>query len=475
MISTRKQEQFLIFFFIFLGILLTSLLCSLLLLKFLATQQIKKSEDLFISYNIASELRNSSADLTKMARLYVVTGEKKYYDYYRKILAIRKGAAPHPVDYSAVYWDLIAGGEPPPPSYEKSRSLVSSMIAHKLTLPEFELLRLAEERSNALVSIEIRAMNMRDGKYDDGSGAYAIKRKPDLPLAMQLVFGDEYMKKKARIMKPLQEFITPIDRRTQEDYKQYSQWMLYDIVFAIVLAFMSTVIMIISVKKALNTLSHATRENEILLLNILPPTIAERLKQGEELIADEFQQASVMFADIVGFTKMTAQLGVKKIVPILNSLFESFDNLTESYEVEKIKTIGDTYMAVAGVPTQRVDHAQKLADYALAILEKLHEYNEQHKTEIQMRIGMTYGPVVAGIIGHKKFIYDIWGEVVNTASRMESTSLPNKIQITEKMAFMLEDSFIVEAREPIEVKGIGLLKNYFLIGRKNIVLLENKE
>jgi class 3 adenylate cyclase len=445
----------------------------LLLLKYLATQQVRRSEDLFVSYKIASELRRSSGDLSKMARLYVITGEKRYRDYFNEILTIRKGSSPRPVDYNEVYWDLVAGGEAPHP-YEKSRSLVSVMIAHGLTLGEFELLRLAEERSNALGLIEVKAMNLRDGKYDDGSGRYSIKGKPNLSLAMELVFGDEYMKKKAEIMRPLQQFFSAVHQRTQEDYQHISRWMLYDIVFAIILALLSTIIMIISVMKALNTLSQATKENEMLLLNILPASIAERLKQGEELIADEFQQASVMFADIVGFTDMTTRLGVKKIVPLLNSLFEVFDNLTECFDVEKVKTIGDNYMAVAGVPTPSVDHAQKLADYAIAILETLQEFNIQNKTQVQMRIGMTYGPVVAGIIGHKKFIYDIWGDVVNTASRMESTSLPNRIQITEKMAFMLEDSFIVEAREPIEVKGIGTLKNYFLLGRKNLLIVENK-
>lgn len=239
------------------------------------------------------------------------------------------------------------------------------------------------------------------------------------------------------------------------------------IIIAILLAALSTVVMIISVLKALNTLTAANKESELLLLNILPASIAERLKRGEGQIADEYHQASVLFADIVGFTAMTAKLGVKRVVPLLSMLFEQLDNLTVKFGVEKVKTIGDNYMVVSGVPNPSSDHAIRLADYALALLEVLVAFNEQNKTDIQMRIGMTFGPVVAGIIGHKKFIYDVWGEVVNIASRMESTSLPGMIQISEKMAFMLEDTFVLKQREElVEVKGIGLTKNYFLLGKK---------
>lgn len=465
MITTLKKERFLIFFFIFLGVLLTSLLCSLVLLKYIATQQIKSSDDLYHSYKIAAELRQSSGDLTKMARLYVITGDKKYLDYFHQILSIRDGTSPRPVDYDQVYWDLVIGGNYHP-TYHPPQSLVSMMIKHGFSLKEFELLRIANERSNELGRVEIRAMNMRDGIYQDTSGHYTLKGKPNRSEAIELIFGKQYLQKKAAIMEPIQQFFSAVEERTEHTYYKYSHWMLYDIIIAIALAFLSTVVMVISVLKALNSLSKATRENEILLLNILPASIAERLKHGEEQIADEFPRASVMFADIVGFTSMTATLGVKQMVPILNQLFEDFDNLTEQYEVEKVKTIGDNYMAVSGVPIPSAEHAQNLADYALAILTKLTEFNTRNNTNIQMRIGMTFGPVIAGVIGHKKFIYDVWGEVVNVASRMESTSLPGKIQITEKMARLLEDAFVVEPREPIEVKGMGVLKNYFLLERK---------
>ncbi|RUR08678.1 adenylate/guanylate cyclase domain-containing protein [Legionella sp. km772] len=460
-----KKERFLLFFFIFLGILLTSLLLSLLLLRYIAIQQIKSSDALYNSYKIAAELRQTSSDLTRMARSYVITGEKKYRDYFNEIIAIRNGTSPRPRNYDQVYWDLIIGGTRPQP-FGPPESLEKIMIKNNFTLSDFELLHSAEDRSNALGQVELQAMNMRDGKYDNGTGTYSIQGIPNLPQAIQLVFGEEYMKQKAAIMQPIQEFFSTVNARTQREYNTYSRWMSYDLVIAIILAFLSTIVMIISIVKALNSLSAATKENELLLLNILPASIAERLKHGEEQIADEFSQASVMFADIVGFTLMTASLGAKKIVPLLNSLFEEFDNLTEVYGVEKVKTIGDNYMAVAGVPIPNTEHAINLADYALAMLSKLDAFNIQHHSKIEMRIGMTFGPVVAGVIGHKKFIYDVWGDVVNVASRMESTSIPGKIQITEKMALLLEDSFIIEQREPIEVKGMGVLNNYFLLGRK---------
>jgi class 3 adenylate cyclase len=224
--------------------------------------------------------------------------------------------------------------------------------------------------------------------------------------------------------------------------------------------------MVFSIIKALRIISRAAKENELLLLNILPSSIANRLKEGEELIADEYPQASVLFSDIVGFTAMTSQIGTTKMVDILGHLFDEFDLLASQYGVEKIKTIGDNYMAVAGVPVPAADHAIRLANFALAMKEKVKEFAQQHNIQLQMRTGMTYGAVIAGVIGHKKFIYDVWGDVVNTASRMESTGVPGEIQITEKMALLLEDQFIVEARSEIEVKGKGLMKTYLLKGKR---------
>ncbi len=467
MLPTVNRGRFIKWFFLFLGVLLTSLLLCLLILKQLAKEQIHSARDVYASYKIAAGLRQSSADLTKMAQMYVITGKKKYWDYFNEILAIRHGTSPRPVHYDQVYWDLVLDPKKRPHPYGDIESLNHLMFSHGFTVEEFALLRFSEELSNELGVIEVKAMHMRDGEYDDGSETYSIRGKPNLHLAMHLVFGDEYMKRKAAIMRPIQEFFSTVEARSKAHYQRLSEWMMIDIIIAISLAVLSTIVMIFSVMKALNSLSDANRESDLLLLNILPASIAERLKKGEGQIADEYQQASVLFADIVGFTTMTARLGVKRVVPLLSMLFEKLDDLTAHHGVEKVKTIGDNYMVVSGVPNPTSEHAIRLAEYALDILVTIEEFNKQNKTDIQMRIGMTFGPVVAGIIGNKKFIYDVWGEVVNIASRMESTSLPGMIQISEKMALMLADNFIVKQREElVDIKGIGLTKNYFLLSKR---------
>jgi len=461
-----KRDGALIFFFVFLGVLLVTLLVCLLILRHIATLQIQSANERYESYQLATELRQSSDDLSKMVRMYVSTGNTKYRDFFYEILSIRAGTSKRPQNYHQIYWDLVLDPNKRPRPFEKAKSLMQQMIDHGFTLKEFALLKEAEDRSNALARMEVRAINAMQGKFDNGSGQYTVTGKPDSELAKRLVFSDEYMQQKASIMTPIQQFFQSVEERTHNTNQIFNRRMLLVIVFAIILAVLSTLVMIISLIKALRTLSKATQENELLLLNILPGPIADRLKLGEEQIADEYPQASVLFADIVGFTEMTFEIGVQKMVRILNQLFELFDNLTEKYKVEKVKTIGDNYMAVSGVPVQTTEHAIRLADYALAIRETLIEFNKKNNLDLKMRMGMTYGAVIAGVIGHKKFIYDIWGDVVNTASRMESTSIPGRIQITEKMALMLEDLFIVEKREEIEVKGIGRMQTYFLLERR---------
>lgn len=462
-----KQNPFLVSFFFFLAILLISLLVCLLLLKSIADQQIRSANERYDSYQLADELRQTSDDLTKMVRLYVVTGDKKYRQYFNEILSIRNGLSPRPLKYNQIYWDLVTDSTRPR-SFSRAKSLNALLIEHGFTLSEYALLKEAENRSNDLAKLETKAMNAMEGKFEDASGKYTLTGKPNPELARQLVFSTQYEEAKANIMLPLQKFFESVETRTARQYNILNRRMLWVIALAIILSALSTIVMIISIVKALRTLHQASKETDLLLLNILPGPIADRLKKGEELIADEFPQASVMFADIVGFTQMTFKFGATKMVRILNELFEEFDNAVEKYGVEKVKTIGDNYMAIAGVPIQTTDHATRLANYALEIMHRLKEFNKRNNYDFQMRVGMTYGAVVAGVIGHKKFIYDVWGDVVNTASRMESTSIPGHIQLTEKMALMLEDNFIVEPREEeIDVKGIGRMRTYFLKGRKH--------
>ena len=402
-----------------------------------------------------------------MVRLYVMTGDTQYRQYFYEILAIRNGELHHPDNYHQIYWDLAGLDEDHPRLGGEKKALKKRMIEHGFTIEEFNLLQESENQSNILAGLEIEAINAMDGKFDEGTGEYNIKGDPNPELAQKIVFGKKYRRIKQEIMAPLQKFFEKVDERTLLKAKRLDEDMVFIIIIAIVLAALSAVIMVISIYKALNSLSKATHDNEMLLLNVLPSPIADRLKQGEEPIADEIPQASVLFADIVGFTRATSQYGASKMVQMLNLLFDEFDTLSEKYGVEKVKTIGDNYMAVSGIPIQIPDHAEKLADFSLAVLEKLEEFNEVNQSNFNVRIGMTYGAVVAGVIGHKKFIYDVWGDVVNTASRMESTGESGKIQITDKMAMMLSDLFEVVEREEIEVKGIGKMKTYFLIGRKS--------
>lgn len=208
-------------------------------------------------------------------------------------------------------------------------------------------------------------------------------------------------------------------------------------------------------------------KSERLILNILPKPIAERLKKNEKNISSSYEDVTILFSDIVGFTQMSSLLTPSDLVALLNDLFTRFDKRAESLGLEKIKTIGDAYMAAGGVPVPRADHADIVADMALGMLEDLAEFNRDNQMSLQMRIGLNSGPVVAGIIGFTKFSYDLWGSTVNVASRMESSSVIGKIQISPSTAKALSGRFDLQGREVIEVKGIGKVLTHFLLKRSD--------
>jgi len=202
-------------------------------------------------------------------------------------------------------------------------------------------------------------------------------------------------------------------------------------------------------------------KSEKLMLNILPKPIADRLKRGEKNIAGSYPEVTVLFSDLVGFTKMSAKKTASEVVKLLNDIFSRFDKRAELLGLEKIKTIGDAYMAVGGLPIPRSDHAEIVADMALGMCEDLAEFNQANQQEIQMRIGLHSGPVIAGVIGFTKFSYDLWGNTVNTASRMESTSGIGRIQVSAITHELLKEHFVLEERELIECKGLGpMLTSY---------------
>ncbi|NJN63300.1 MAG: hypothetical protein HC795_18870 [Coleofasciculaceae cyanobacterium RL_1_1] len=209
--------------------------------------------------------------------------------------------------------------------------------------------------------------------------------------------------------------------------------------------------------------------SERLLLNILPPEIAAQLKVDSRPIADRFDEVTILFADIVGFTDIASSVTPLELVEQLNHIFSTFDRLTRHYELEKIKTIGDAYMVVGGLPTVRADHAACIADAALAMRSEIEQLNRDRAGQdrpIQIRTGINTGAVVAGVIGIHKFTYDLWGDAVNVASRMESSGKPGQIQVTESTYQQLKDQYIFEERGSIKVKGKGKMKTYWLLGKK---------
>jgi adenylate cyclase len=217
-----------------------------------------------------------------------------------------------------------------------------------------------------------------------------------------------------------------------------------------------------------NQRNAALRESELLLMNILPRSIAERLKAASNTIADHFDSASILFADVVDFTPLAQRLLPAEVVGILDELFSHFDALVERHGLEKIKTIGDCYMAAAGVPNPRPDHARRAALLALDMRDAVATSAVAGQSGLELRIGINSGPVVAGVIGTKRFLYDLWGDAVNTASRMESQSTPGEIQITRATYDLLKDEFVCRRRGTILVKGKGQMETWYLDGSRSV-------
>jgi guanylate cyclase len=216
--------------------------------------------------------------------------------------------------------------------------------------------------------------------------------------------------------------------------------------------------------RALAALRVEQDKSEALLVNILPSSIAARLKAPTQTIADQFECASVIFADVVGFTPLSERLAAAEVVGMLDTLFSRFDVLAERHGLEKIKTIGDCYMAAAGVPDPSQDHARRAALMALAMRDAVATLAVVGQASLELRIGINSGPIVAGVIGTKRFTYDLYGDAVNTASRMQSHSMPGEIQITHATKELLKDEFVCRRRGVISIKGKGEMETWFLVG-----------
>ena len=216
---------------------------------------------------------------------------------------------------------------------------------------------------------------------------------------------------------------------------------------------------------AARQVARAKEETERLLLNILPPPIADRLRAGERVIADRFEDATLLIADIVGFTELSSRLSADQLVELLNDIFSVCDVLVERHRLEKVKTIGDAYMVIGGVPMATPDHLERVAEFALDMAAAVGEFSRSGAGQVSFRIGINRGPVVAGVIGSKRTIYDVWGDTVNLASRMESLSEPGRIQVTAPVHDRLAGRYTFEPRGNIEVKGKGMMPTWFLTGR----------
>lgn len=242
------------------------------------------------------------------------------------------------------------------------------------------------------------------------------------------------------------------------------------------MAVVATVALAIAIRNvfqsALEQLEIEQQKSERLLLNILPQPIADRLKREPGTIADSFEDVTVLFADIAGFTKLSSRVSATELVKLLNEIFSSFDWLAVQHGLEKIKTIGDAYMVVGGLPAPRADHAEAIANMALDMQQAIARFNEKHGETFSVRMGINSGSVVAGVIGTKKFIYDLWGDTVNIASRMESHGVPGEIQVTEATYELLREKYWLEKRGVIEVKGKGEMMAYLLKGKKSDYPLE---
>ncbi|OQW94121.1 MAG: hypothetical protein BWK79_07480 [Beggiatoa sp. IS2] len=215
-----------------------------------------------------------------------------------------------------------------------------------------------------------------------------------------------------------------------------------------------------------STLKTEQQKTEGLLLNILPRSIAERLKREHATIADNFTEVTVLFADIVGFTEISIRMTASELVEMLNYIFCIFDNLVDKHHLEKIKTIGDAYMVVAGLPEIQADHVTLIADLALDMQQAISDINTQYQQNLSIRVGIHSGPVVAGVIGIKKFAYDLWGDTVNTASRMESQGVADGIQVSDRVYKLLQDKYNFEERGKIKMKGGREMTAYLLTGKK---------
>jgi class 3 adenylate cyclase len=341
---------------------------------------------------------------------------------------------------------------------------------------------LGEGRTYLLLPVRIAEFNFINVYGTDITAQKAINRFPDQnPNPVMRVSRDGVLTYANPASQPIvdsleaavgervrPEFWAEIDRRVEaaslETIELEAQGRLFSILVVALYEF-SAINLYGTDITAARMVEQANRENERLLLNILPAPVADRLHAGEQVIADRFDDLTLLFADIVDFTVMSSRMSPTEVVDLLNDVFSLFDALVEQHRLEKIKTIGDAYMVVGGLEADPEDHTVRVAEMALDLMAAVERVKRRDSGGINVRVGIHRGPAVAGVIGVKKFIYDVWGDTVNTASRMESHSVPGRIQVTDSVMRRLQGRFALEPRGTVDVKGKGPMSTWFLTGR----------
>lgn len=483
---------------------------------------------------LSEDLVIASQWQTRFARGYIVTRDPARLRFYNKIDDVLAGRIARPTTYGFEYWDAVGGGVIPEPEDRKEGAtpLEERILKLNITVEEFSKLKNALELLGKVSATERLAIHAVNGEFDDGTGAFSKKGKPDPALANKLLYGEKYSKENGELSHAIFNFNEGVKARFKrlldeqadhEDLLFLYNKIVSSSLFALVLisiVFLQTRFAARSARlmKAVHRISGGDLGAEIalsgadeigelasalrsmagnlktafekleekvqltertmieldserqrsqkLLHNILPAAIAERLRGGEEMIAEVFPEVTVFFSDIVGFTDLSAKIGPHATVNMLNELFGKFDELAEKHSVEKIKTIGDSYMVVGGVPNRDPLHCQHIAAFAMEALDFALNFSKAHPYGISMRMGIHTGTVAAGVLGKKKFSYDLWGDVVNVASRFESTSTPDRIHVSESVRVRLADDFTFEDAGKVELKGKGMVASYYLLGRK---------
>jgi adenylate cyclase len=484
--------------------------------------------------SLSEDLVISSQWQTRFARGYIATKDPNKLKYYEKIDDILQGRIARPKGYSFEFWDAVAGGIIPVPEPKKEGAipLEDRFLKLNITVDEFNKLKKAMALLGKVNATERLAMHAVNGEFDDGTGTFAKKSKPDPAMANKLLYDEKYSKENGELSYAIFEFNQGVEARfrglieeqaREEDnlftYNKYVSSGLFALVLASIAFLQNRLVsrsarlmkavhriseghlgteISVSGNDEISELAHALRSmagnlksafdkleekvqlsertmveldserqrSEKLLHNILPAAIAERLRGGEEMIAEVFPEVTVFFSDIVGFTDLSARIGPHATVNMLNELFGKFDELAEKHSVEKIKTIGDSYMVVGGVPNRDPLHCQHIAEFALEALDYVRNFSNTHAYNLSMRMGVHTGTVAAGVLGKKKFSYDLWGDVVNVASRFESSAEADRIHVSESVRVRLADDFHFEDAGMVELKGKGKTASFYLLGRK---------